>query len=190
MYLFLGSGSHGHGTSFCPGFSGAPTECMQGMNVPFVPSLSITAWPMRVMIRMLTTTYGESLNSMPTLQIGDSSGPMANGTTYIVRPFMQPLNKPTIFCFISAGSAQLFVGPASSFVLEQMYVRSSTRATSLGCDRARKLPGRFFSFNFVNVPLSTIDSHSASYSSSEPSHQKTSRGWQRLTISSTHVCRA
>ena len=29
---------------------------------------------------------------MPILQIGESSGPMANGITYIVRPFMQPLN--------------------------------------------------------------------------------------------------
>ena len=62
---------------------------------------------------------------------------MANGITYIVRPCMQPLNKPSSFCFISAGSAQLFVGPASSFVFEQMNVRSSTRATSLGCERAR-----------------------------------------------------
>ena len=44
--------------------------------------------------------------------------------------------------FISAGSIQLFVGPASSLVLEQMNVRSSTRATSLGSERARKLFGR------------------------------------------------
>ena len=38
---------------------------------------------------------------------------------------------------IFAGSSQLLVGPASSFVFEQMKVRSSTRATSLGCERAR-----------------------------------------------------
>ena len=34
MYLFFGSGSHGHETSAWPGLSGAPTECRQGMNEP------------------------------------------------------------------------------------------------------------------------------------------------------------
>ena len=44
--------------------------------------------------------------------------------------------------FISRGSIQLLVGPASPFVTEQMYVRSSTRATSPGSERPRKQPGR------------------------------------------------
>src|SRR5438045_888151 len=114
MYLFFGSGAQGQETSFCPGSKGAPTECAQGMKVPSVPSLSTTVLPMRVMMRMFTTTYGESEISIPTLQIGESSGPIAKGITYIVRPFIQPLNMAVIFCFISAGSAQLFVGPASS----------------------------------------------------------------------------
>src|ERR1700690_2844614 len=96
---------------------------------------------------------------MPILQMGEPKGPMANGTTYSVRPFMHPLNRPSSFCFISAGSAQLFVGPASSLVWEQMNVRSSTRATSLGCERARYELGRFFSFSLMNVPLLTIWSH-------------------------------
>ena len=38
------------------GLSGAPTECKQGMNEPVRPSLLSTALPMRVMMRMLTTT--------------------------------------------------------------------------------------------------------------------------------------
>ena len=38
---------------------------------------------------------------------------------------------------ISAGSRQLLVGPASSSRSEQMNVRSSTRATSPGSERAR-----------------------------------------------------
>src|SRR6266853_762286 len=123
---------------------------------------------------------------MPILHTGDSSGPIANGITYIVRPAMHPANMPRIFCFISAGSAQLLVGPASSFVFEQIKVRSSTRATSLGCERARKQPGRFCALSRVNVPLWTIRSHSALYSCSEPSHQKTRSGWHSLTVSSTH----
>ena len=36
--------------------------------------------------------------------------------------------------FISAGSIQLLVGPASASSTEQMKVRSSTRATSLGSE--------------------------------------------------------
>ena len=38
---------------------------------------------------------------------------------------------------ISPGSRQLLVGPASSSRSEQMKVRSSTRATSEGLERAR-----------------------------------------------------
>src|SRR5215471_16108739 len=120
MYFFAGSGSQGQATSFWPGLSGAPTECMQGMNEPSLPSFSSEALPIRVMIRMFTTTYGESVIWMPTLQIGESSGPMAKGITYIVRPCIEPLNIVKSFCFISPGSVQLLVGPASSLVLEQM----------------------------------------------------------------------
>ncbi len=62
---------------------------------------------------------------------------MLNGTTYIVRPRIEPLNRSFRVSRISAGSAQLLVGPASSSRAEQMNVRSSTRATSAGSDRAR-----------------------------------------------------
>jgi hypothetical protein len=50
----------------------------------------------------------------------EPSGPIENGTTYIVRPRMQPSNMPRRVPRISAGSAQLFVGPASSARCEQM----------------------------------------------------------------------
>ena len=112
---------------------------------------------------------------------------MANGITYRVRPFMEPLNIPTIRCFISAGSAQLFVGPASSLVFEQMNVRSSTRATSLGCDLARKHPGRFCGLSRVSVPIRTMRSQRLPYSSSEPSHQKTWSGAQSFVCFSTQA---
>ena len=58
---------HGHGTSFSPGASGLPTECTHGTNSPSVPSTSTTARPMRVMMRMLTTTYGTVGNLDPDL---------------------------------------------------------------------------------------------------------------------------
>ena len=73
--------------------------------------------------------------------ICEPNGPMLKGTTYRIRPRMQPLKSgfsPVCrSCRISWGSIQLFVGPASSFLALQMKVRSSTRATSLGLLRAR-----------------------------------------------------
>ena len=47
----------------------------------------------------------------------EPSGPIEKGTTYIVRPFMQPLKRPSSVSRISAGSRQLLVGPASVLVL-------------------------------------------------------------------------
>ncbi len=64
-------------------------------------------------------------------------GPIENGTTYIVRPRMQPENSPFSVARICAGATQLLVGPASSSFSLQMNVRSSTRATSEGSDSAR-----------------------------------------------------
>ena len=61
---------------------------------------------------------------------------MQKGTTYIVRPRMAPLNRPFSVARIPTGSAQLFVGPASTSFSEQMKVRLSTRATSRGSDAA------------------------------------------------------
>src|SRR5271169_4286240 len=131
------SSLHGHGTSFSPGTSGAPTECMQGTTR--FKSLSISAntgAPTRAMIRMFTTTYGESVSSTPICDIGDPTGPMLNGSTYMVRPRMQPLNSRFNVLRISNGFTQLLVGPALSLDSEQIYVLSSTRATSLASERA------------------------------------------------------
>jgi hypothetical protein len=69
--------------------------------------------------------------------LSDPTGPIENGTTYIVRPCIAPRNRPSSCSRISEGSRQLFVGPASASFSEQMNVRSSTRATSPGSDSAR-----------------------------------------------------
>src|ERR1039458_8400713 len=120
-------------------------------------SLSISAKtgaPIRDMMRMLTTTYAESVSSTPICEMGEPTGPMEKGRTYMVRPRMEPLKSCFIRlrmtkgssqqvekqCFIrlrmTKGSSQLLVGPALSLEREQMKVRSSTRATSVGTDRA------------------------------------------------------
>src|SRR5690606_25176626 len=121
--------------------------------------------PIRVMIFIFVTTYGESVSCTPNCDIGEPIGPMQNGITYIVRPFIEPSNFGRSVAFISDGSIQLFVGPASPLAREQMYVRSSTRATSDGCERAKKLFGRFSGLSRMKVPLSTISLQSLSYSS-------------------------
>ena len=91
---------------------------------------------MRAMMRMFTTTYGESVSCTPICDMGDPIGPMLNGSTYMVRPRMQPSNSAFSLWRMAKGSSQLLVGPAASFESEQMNVRSSTRATSLASDRA------------------------------------------------------
>ena len=45
---------------------------------------------MRVMIRIDTATYGESVSCTPMWAMGEPSGPIENGTTYIVRPRIEP----------------------------------------------------------------------------------------------------
>ncbi len=149
MYL---TGLHGHGTSCWPASSGWPTLCTHGTKSPSSPSTSYTSRPMRVMIRMFTATYGLSDSSTPTCAIGEPSGPIENGTTYSVRPRIEPRNNPLSVSRISAGSIQLLVGPTSSREAAQMNVRSSTRATSDGSDCARYEFGRFAGFRRLSVP--------------------------------------
>src|SRR6185295_1086821 len=119
--------------------------------------------------------------------MGEPSGPMLKGTTYMVRPRMQPLKRPSSVARIFLGSTQLLVGPASVSDCEQMKVRSSTRATSEGSDHARYELGRSFSFSLRNVPALTRSAQSRSYSASDPSHQWMRSGCVRPAISSTHL---
>lgn len=80
---------------------GQPTEWRQRTNSPF-PSSFKTAFPMRVMIRMLATTYGESVSSTPIFESGEPTGPMLNGITYIVRPTAKKIK-----WFVSCVQSQL-----------------------------------------------------------------------------------
>ncbi|MNV75071.1 hypothetical protein D3C71_1683360 [compost metagenome] len=52
--------------------------------------------------------------------MGEPSGPMENGTMYIVRPAMQPSNSGCSVARISSGAIQLLVGPASASFWLQM----------------------------------------------------------------------
>ena len=52
--------------------------------------------------------------STPSIGFSAVSGPMQNGITYMVRPRIEPRYSSVMVAFISAGSIQLLVGPASS----------------------------------------------------------------------------
>ena len=115
---------------------------------------------------------------------------MQKGMTYIVRPRIEPRKSSVMVAFISAGSIQLLVGPASSGRCEQMKVRSSTRATSLGSEVAQKEFG--FDLSCTNVPASTSSWLIRAASSSDPSTHTTRSGVVSSATSrtkdSTPVC--
>ncbi len=115
-----------------------------------------------------------------------SSRPITNGTTYRVRPVMQPSYSSLSTPFISAGSIQLLVGPASAGSTEQMNVRSSTRETSVGSEVARKL--LVLAVSLVSVPASTMASVSSVHSVSLPSQTRTASGVVSATTSSIQAC--
>ena len=184
MYL---TGLHGHGTSAWPGSSGAPTEWTARTNDPLSSIARSAAVPIRVMIRIETATYGESVISTPSWEMLPPSGPMQNGMTYMVRPRMRPSKISANVSRISSGAIQLLVGPASCSRSEQMNVRSSTRATSPGSDAHQKLFGRSSGFSRLNVPFSTSRLVSRSHSACEPSHHTTASGLVSSAVSPTHL---
>ena len=92
---------------------------------------------MRVMMRMLSTTYLLSVISTPTLAKRDPGGPIRKGTTYSVRPLIAPVKSGVSLARASAGAIQLLLGPASSSRSVQTKVRCSVRATSCGALRWR-----------------------------------------------------
>src|SRR4051794_14076542 len=105
--------------------------------------------------------------------------------TNMVRPRIAPLSNSRSFPYVSAGSDQLLVGPASCFVGVQTKVNCSTRATSFGLDRCRYDRGTVFSFRSIRTFWLTDSAIKNSCSRSEPSHQKMFSGSVRVAISCT-----
>ena len=118
--------------------------------------------------------------------IGEPSGPIENGTTYIVRPRIEPLKSPSASRASRPGSRQLLVGPASSSLLgaDERAVLDPRHVAGIGQRQVGF--GRLASVSCSNVPASTSSLASRSYSSAEPSHQSTSSGWVSVATSSTH----
>ena len=170
--------------------SSSPVECRPLTNVPSRSMRASAGAPMRVMMRMLATTYGESVISTPQREIGESIGPMQYGITYIVRPRIAPSNSASTFACAAAGSIQLLFGPASSLLFVQTNVKCSTRATSVGWERCSQQFGCVSPLSAISVPSRSIASISFRFSSSEPSHQWTESGCVSRATSSTHAFNA
>uniref|UniRef100_A0A1B0A7E0 Uncharacterized protein n=1 Tax=Glossina pallidipes TaxID=7398 RepID=A0A1B0A7E0_GLOPL len=90
---------------------------------------------------MAEKLIGESVISTPILDKGEPTGPIENGITYIVRPFMQLGKRSLIALCISSGDIQFpkrpglsskVTGTACSFSGVHIKVRDSTLATSAG----------------------------------------------------------
>ena len=170
--------------------SSSPVECRPFTKVPSRSMRASAAAPMRVMMRMFATTYGESVISTPQRESGESIGPMQYGITYSVRPRMQPANSASIFACASAGAIQWLLGPASSCCGVQTKVRCSTRATSLGLERCSQLWGWVSGFNGSRVPSASICWVSRAFSASLPSHQWMWSGWVSAATSATQAFNA
>src|SRR5487761_1694565 len=108
----------------------------------------------------------------------------------MVRPLMHPENSDNRVSFMSDGLTQLVVGPASLSFSEQMKVRSSTRATSPGSDRATYDLGRRLGDSVANVPDLTNSSQISWYSPADPSHHKTRSGLHMLSHSEIHASKS
>src|ERR1019366_8760085 len=108
------------------------------------------------------------------------------GTTYIVRPFIEPLNKSPRIFLASDGAIQLLVGPAFSRSRVQMKVTFSVRETSLGSLRCRKQFGYVFGLSGRVWPSRTACCWMRAYSSSDPSHHTIRSGRVMRVTDSTH----
>ena len=146
-----------------------------------------TSAPMRVMIFIDATTYSESVISTPSIGVLGVERAHAERDDVHRAAAHAAAVRSVIVVFISAGSTQLLVGPASVLVAVQMKVRSSTRATSSGSEAAQNELGFFSSFSLTKVPASTSCGVTRSHSSAEPSHHTTRSGMVRSATSRTQV---
>ena len=129
----------GQATSSSPSASGSPTECTQGTNSPSAPSTSRApcAHPGHDPHRDDHVGRVGELRRRSG-RLAEPSGPIENGTTYIVRPLHAAVEQARAASRASRpGRASCWSGRRRPRRSEQMKVRSSTRATSLGSDRAR-----------------------------------------------------
>ena len=104
-----------------------------------------------------------------------------------MRPRIEPRKRSVRMAFMSSGSIQLLVAPASFGSRLQMKVRSSTRATSVGSEAHQNEFGFLSGLSRTNVPFSTSRSVMRVHSSGEPSTHSIRSGWVSSAVSRTQL---
>ena len=124
--------------------------------------------------------------------IGDNQSIENELSTYSYRLqrmkfFLSRANAQTLLLLdeFGTGSDPELGAALAEVFFEQMYVLSSTRATSLGSEQAKYEFFLLAGLSFFRVPAATIPAHNRSYSSSEPSHQYICSGCVRAATSAT-----
>ncbi len=156
--MYLSVLLHGHGdVASGPARAARPPSARTGRTRRRRPARRTPPAPCASSASCSTTTYGLSESSMPMCAMWLPIGPIENGTTYIVRPRMQPSNSRFIVARISAGATQLFVGPASSSLLaaDERAVLDARDVGRVGAARD-SCSGASAGLSFVSVPAATI----------------------------------
>ena len=135
--LVVGVAGPGH-VLLRPRPAASPTECTQGTNSPSAPSTSSAPLPIRVMIRI----DGGDVGGVGQLDadVGDRRAERAHREGHDVHraALHAALEEAARASRASRpGRASCWSGRRPSSLSEQMKVRSSTRATSAGSERAR-----------------------------------------------------
>ena len=142
---------------------------------------------MRVMIRMCTATYGESVSCTPTCAIGEPSGPIEI-RHHVHRAALHRAAEELAELLAHLGRVAPVVGRARVRLLlgaDERAVLDAGHVVRVGAGQERVRPTS--SSSLSNTPASTISSQSWSYSSCDPSHQWIESGCVSSATSSTHA---
>ena len=173
------------------GSSGAPTECRHGTKSPSSPSTSSA----RLAHARHDAHVDDDVGRVGDLDadVRDRRAERAHRERHDVHRAARASSREQAGRASRAsrrGRTSCWSGRRRALRSEQMNVRSSTRATSLGSERARKQLGRLLPGQALEGAGRRRAARSgASHSSAEPSHQSTRSGWVTSATSSTHSMR-
>ena len=184
--MYLCAALHGHGTSAAASSSGTPTECSPRTKSP-------------VRAQRLQHPRAHARHDVHrdhhVRRIGDLHADLGDRRANRAHRVGNHIHRAAAhrageqpgrgLLFISAGSAQLLVGPASSSRVgaDERELLDPGDIAGIGAAEVRIRPRS--GMRRIKVPVSTISWQRRSYSSAEPSHQWIASGWVSPATSST-----
>jgi hypothetical protein len=148
---------------------------------------SITLRPMRVMMLHVGDHVGRVGELDADVGDGRAQGPMLKGTTYRVRPRMQPLKRPFSYGLHLLGFHPVVGRPRLHLARQQMKVRSSDAGHVAGIGAREVAVGPLFGFSLTEG--ARFDENAADTPRTPPPSRRTSStrpGLQSAAISSIH----